>query len=82
MLWFAAALGSVVLCVLSGFTSPRMIPDQRSVLISDKKIKIDSLSLNGLHTNTAATVRRASLYSTAHLYVVLYKYVSVLSADE
>ncbi|XP_042604845.1 inositol 1,4,5-triphosphate receptor associated 2 isoform X3 [Cyprinus carpio] len=55
MLWFAAALGSVVLCVLSGFTSPRMIPDQCSVLMSDKKIKIDSLSLNGLHTNTAAT---------------------------
>ncbi|XP_016371138.1 uncharacterized protein LOC107710805 [Sinocyclocheilus rhinocerous] len=62
MLWLAAAaLGSVVLCVLSGFTSPQMIPDQCSGLTSVKKIMIDSLSLNGLHTNTAATMSESGL---------------------
>ncbi|XP_016314840.1 uncharacterized protein LOC107667632 isoform X2 [Sinocyclocheilus anshuiensis] len=61
MLWLAAALGSVVLCVLSCFTSPQMIPDQCSGLMSVKKIMIDSLSLNGLHTNTAATMSESGL---------------------
>ncbi len=47
-----------------------MVPDQCLGLMSVKKIKIDSLSLNGLHTNTEATVSRTSLDITVN--VLLY----------